>query len=151
MLSDITGQVAWVTGAGTGIGESAAIKLAEAGCKVVLSGRRSDVLSKVASKIGGECSIQTLDVSQNGSVIEVVENIKNQFGRIDIGVFSAGVNVQNRRWHNISTEDWDSIIDINLKGVFYCCQAVLPTMREQGNGLITVSYTHLTLPTTPYV
>ena len=136
MLSDITGQVAWVTGAGTGIGESAAIKLAEAGCKVILSGRRSDVLSKVASKIGGECSIQTLDVSQNGSVIEVVENIKNQFGRIDIGVFSAGVNVQNRRWHNISTEDWDSIIDINLKGVFYCCQAVLPTMREQGNGLI---------------
>ena len=58
MLSDIKGQVAWVTGAGTGIGESAAIKLAEAGCKVILSGRRSDVLSKVSSKIGDDSSIQ---------------------------------------------------------------------------------------------
>ena len=136
MLADIKGQVAWVTGAGTGIGESAAIKLAEAGCKVILSGRRNDVLSKVSSKIGPDSSIQTLDVSNSESVKEVVAHIKNQFGKVDIGVFSAGVNVQNRRWHNISTEDWDDIIDINLKGVFYCCQAVLPLMRDQGSGLI---------------
>ena len=136
MLTDIKGQVAWVTGAGTGIGESASIKLAKAGCKVILSGRRTDVLSKVASKIGSNSSVHTLDVSQSESVKNVVANIKNQFGRIDIGVFSAGVNVQNRRWHNVSSEDWDTIIDINLKGVFYCCQAVLPIMRNQGSGLI---------------
>ncbi|HJO60777.1 MAG TPA: SDR family NAD(P)-dependent oxidoreductase, partial [SAR202 cluster bacterium] len=65
MLEDIQGKVAWITGAGTGIGESGAIKLAEAGCKVVLSGRRHDVLKNVASKISGDVSIQPLDVSDN--------------------------------------------------------------------------------------
>ena len=146
MLQNLDGQVAWITGAGTGIGESAAIKLAEAGCKVVLSGRRRDVLENVAKAIGSGVSIKPLDVSNKDDVKGVTDMILEEHGRIDIGVFSAGINVRDRNWHNVAAEDWDRVINIDLNGAFYCCQAVLPTMRNQGGGL-TVSYTHLTLPT----
>ena len=136
MLQDLTDQVVWITGAGTGIGESAAIKLSEANCKVVLSGRRESVLKDVASKINGDVMLAPLDVSDNSAVVSVAEDILNKHGRIDIGVFSAGINVRDRNWHNVSIEDWDSVLNIDLNGAFYCCQAVLPSMRAQGSGLI---------------
>ena len=103
-MQDLEGQVAWITGAGTGIGESAAIKLAEAGCSVVLSGRRRDVLENVAEHIGNNVTIQPLDVSDSGAVEDVVGKIVQEYGRIDIGVFSAGINVRDRNWNNISIE-----------------------------------------------
>ena len=90
MLEDIKGKVAWITGAGSGIGESAAIKLVEAGCKVALSGRRVSVLEEVASKINSNnVSIHQLDVSDNESVVQTANEIIKQYGQIDIGVFSA--------------------------------------------------------------
>ena len=67
---------------------------------------------------------------------DVVGKVVQEYGRIDIGVFSAGINVRDRNWNNISIEGWDSVINIDLSGAFYCCQAVLPTMRNQGGGLI---------------
>ena len=136
MFQDLNGQVAWITGAGTGIGESAAIKLAEAGCKVVLSGRRKDVLENVASQIGNGVSITPLDVADKEAVINTAEMILEEQGRIDIGVFSAGINVRNRNWNDVVLEDWDKVINIDLNGAFYCCQSVLPAMRNQGGGLI---------------
>ena len=139
MLQDLTDQVAWITGAGTGIGEAGAIKLAEAGCKVVLSGRRPEPLESVRAQIeaaGGEVMVEPLDVSNNDDVVAVVGRIKERFGRLDIGVFSAGINVKDRNWPVISTEGWDQVIGIDLDGAFYCCHAVLPIMREQGGGLI---------------
>ena len=136
MFQDLNGQVAWITGAGTGIGESAAIKLAEAGCKVVLSGRRKDVLENVASQIGNGVSIKPLDVADKEAVINTAEMILEEQGRIDIGVFSAGINVRNRNWNDVVLEDWDKVINIDLNGAFYCCQSVLPAMRKQGGGLI---------------
>ena len=129
MLQDLTGQVVWITGAGTGIGESAATKLAEANCKIILSGRRESVLEDVAAQIDAEVMIAPLDVSDNSSVVSVANDILNEHGRIDIGVFSAGINIRVRNWHNVSIEDWDSVLNIDLNGAFYCCQAVLPTMR----------------------
>ena len=135
-MQDLEGQVAWITGAGTGIGESAAIKLAEAGCSVVLSGRRREVLEDVANHIGDNVAIQPLDVSDSKAVEDVVGKVIQEYGRIDIGVFSAGINVRDRNWNNISVEGWDSVINRDLSGAFYCCQAVLPTMRKQGVGLI---------------
>ena len=135
-MQDLEGQVAWITGAGTGIGESAAIKLAEAGCSVVLSGRRREVLEDVANHIGDNVAIQPLDVSDSKAVEDVVGKVIQEYGRIDIGVFSAGINVRDRNWNNISVEGWDSVINIDLSGAFYCCQADLPTMRKQGGGLI---------------
>ena len=75
MLEDLNGRIAWVTGAGTGIGESGAIKLAEAGCKVILSGRRTEMLQTVADKIQGDVDIEPLDVSDNESVVKVANKI----------------------------------------------------------------------------
>ena len=136
MLQDLTGQVAWITGGGTGIGESGAIKLAEAGCQVVLSGRRAEPLEAVAAQISGDVSIEPLDVSDNESVIAVTERILERYGQIDIGVFSAGINVKDRNWPVITTDSWNDVINIDLNGAFYCCQAVLPSMRKNGGGVI---------------
>ncbi len=139
MLQDLAGQVAWVTGAGTGIGEAGAIKLAEAGCKVVLSGRRAEPLERVAGQIeaaGGEVAVEPLDVSSQADVAAVVVRAVDRFGRIDIGVFSAGINVKDRNWPVVSPQSWDQVIGIDLDGAFYCCHAVLPVMREQGGGLV---------------
>jgi NAD(P)-dependent dehydrogenase (short-subunit alcohol dehydrogenase family) len=136
MLRDLTGQVAWITGGGTGIGESGAIKLAEAGCQVVLSGRRAKPLEAVAAQIPGDVSIEPLDVSDNESVIAVTERILKRYGQIDIGVFSAGINVKERNLPVITTDSWNDVINIDLNGAFYCCQAVLPSMRKNGGGVI---------------
>jgi len=136
MLRDLTGEVAWITGAGTGIGESGAIKLAEAGCKVILSGRRTAPLENVAAQIPGDVTIEPLDVSDHDDVMAVAERIIEKYGRIDIGVFSAGINIKDRNWPVVSIDDWNSVINIDLNGAFYCCQAVLPSMRKNGGGVI---------------
>ena len=136
MLRDLTGEVAWITGAGTGIGESGAIKLAEAGCKVILSGRRTVPLENVAAQIPGDVTIEPLDVSDHDDVMAVAERIIGKYGRIDIGVFSAGINIKDRNWPVVSIDDWNSVINIDLNGAFYCCQAVLPSMRKNGGGVI---------------
>ena len=136
MLQDLTGKVAWVTGAGSGIGESAAIKLADAGCKVILSGRRRNMLEEVTEKIQNQVSVEPVDVSDFDSVVSVANRIVDNYGPIDIGVFSAGINIKNRDWPVLSVEDWNQVIDIDLNGAFYCCQSVLPSMRLNGGGLI---------------
>ena len=136
MLQDLTGKVAWGTGAGSGIGESAAIKLADAGCKVILSGRRRNMLEEVTEKIQNQVSVEPVDVSDFDSVVSVANRIVENYGPIDIGVFSAGINIKNRDWPVLSVEDWNQVIDIDLNGAFYCCQSVLPSMRSNGGGLI---------------
>ena len=124
-MRDLSGKVAWVTGAGTGIGEAAAIALSAAGMQVVLSGRRRDKLQEVAAQCPGETRIEALDVADKAAVNAVAERIIAEFGRIDVLVASAGINVKNRNWHNVSLEDWDAVIRIDLDGAFYCCKAVL--------------------------
>ena len=136
MLRDLTDKVAWVTGAGTGIGEGGAVALAEAGMHVVLSGRRKDKLQQVAERCGSRASIEVLDVADQAAVSAVAERVIEKFGRIDVLLASAGINVKERNWHNLSIDDWDSVIRIDLDGAFYCCKAVLPTMKAQREGLI---------------
>ena len=138
-MQNLTGQVAWITGAGTGIGESAALKLAAAGCTVVVSGRRREPLDSLVGRIveaGGSASAEPLDVADKAAVAAVVQRILDAHGRIDIGVFSAGINVTDRNWPVLTTDAWDDVINIDLNGAFYCCHAVLPSMRDRGEGLI---------------
>jgi NADP-dependent 3-hydroxy acid dehydrogenase YdfG len=135
-MRDLNGKVAWITGAGTGIGSGAAIALASAGMQVVLSGRREEKLKEVAAACNGNAHIEILDVANKDDVLAVVERIKTRLGRIDVMVASAGINVKNRNWHNVTLEDWDSVIRIDLDGAFYCCKAVLPIMQAQEDGLI---------------
>lgn len=136
MLRDLNNKVAWITGAGSGIGEGSAVALAEAGMHVVLSGRRLEKLEEVAQRCSGNASIELLDVAVKDAVAEIAARIINTHGRIDVLVASAGINVKERNWHNVSVEDWDQVIRIDLDGAFYCCRAVLPTMKSQGEGLI---------------
>ena len=93
MLRDLTGKVAWITGAGTGIGEGAAIALAEAGMQVILSGRRLEKLESVAASCAGNTRIEVLDVADKDAVVAVAERIVAEYGRIDVLVASAGINV----------------------------------------------------------
>ena len=138
-MRDLNGKVAWITGAGTGIGASSALALAAAGMRVVLSGRRAEQLSEVAEAItsaGGNARIAMLDVADAESVAAVAEDIARHDGRVDVLVNSAGINVQRRNWKHLSRADWDQVLRIDLDGAFYCCHAVLPIMREQQDGLI---------------
>ncbi|MDZ7669776.1 MAG: SDR family NAD(P)-dependent oxidoreductase [Gammaproteobacteria bacterium] len=136
MMRDLEGRVAWVTGAGTGIGEAGAAALADAGMTVVLSGRRRDKLDLVAKRIGPKAEVAVLDVADKAAVAAVAGDILGRHGRVDVLVSSAGINIRGRHWHELSTDDWDQVIRVDLDGAFYCARAVLPAMREQGDGLI---------------
>ncbi|MEX1034587.1 MAG: SDR family NAD(P)-dependent oxidoreductase [Sneathiella sp.] len=138
-LRDLKGKVAWITGAGTGIGQAGAVSLARAGMEVVLSGRRRANLEETAAlveKAGKIPVIEELDVADSDNVAEVVTRIEARFTRLDIAVLSAGINVKNRSWSEVDTKSWNSVVDIDLNGAFYCCRSVLPIMRRQKEGLI---------------
>jgi NADP-dependent 3-hydroxy acid dehydrogenase YdfG len=139
MLELLNGKVAWVTGAGTGIGQAGAVALAKNGAKVVLSGRRKETLKETADLIkknGGECKIEILDVADKKAVQDVALRISEAFGRLDILVNNAGTNVTERHWGTVTPEKWDQVINIDLNGAFYCAAAVIPIMRKQKDGLI---------------
>lgn len=132
-------RVAWVTGGGTGIGESAAEHLAKDGWIVVVSGRRQQELDRVVGNItknGRKAEAIPLDVSDKASVNAAAEAIVAKHGRIDCLVNSAGINVPKRSWADMELEGWDKLVEINLNGVLYCMRAVLPTMRKQKDGVI---------------
>lgn len=138
-MNKLNGKVAWITGAGTGIGLAGAQALAAAGAKVVMSGRRADVLAAEADKIcsaGGAAEVEVLDVSDAAAVQAVAGRILARHGRIDILVNSAGLNNPNRYWKNQTVAGWREVIGINLDGTFYTVQAVLPAMRAQQDGLV---------------
>src|SRR6476620_1290972 len=132
-------RVAWVTGGGTGIGESAAEHLAADGWTVVISGRRQAELDRVVTNItkkGGKAEAISLDVSNKAGVDKAAEQIVAKHGRIDLLVNSAGINVPKRSWADMDLDGWDKVVEINLNGVLYCMRAVLPAMRKQQDGCI---------------
>jgi len=138
-MISLMGKVAWITGAGTGIGLAGAKALAEAGATVVMSGRRKEVLALEAEKIrimGGKAEIEALDVSDAKAVKKTAAAILRHHARVDILVNSAGLNVPNRYWKNQTIEGWKEVIGINLDGSFYTTHAVLPSMRARKDGLI---------------
>lgn len=136
MLKD---KIAWITGAGTGIGLAGAQALAEAGATVVMSGRREAVLKNAAEKIqstGGRADAEPLDVSDAQAVKRAADDIVRRHGAVHILVNSAGLNSTRRFWRDLTTDGWDRVIRVNLDGSFYCIQAVLPVMRKQKDGMI---------------
>jgi NADP-dependent 3-hydroxy acid dehydrogenase YdfG len=134
----LQGKVAWVTGGGSGIGLAGALEFARAGAHVVVSGRSAETLKKAEKELKAAGSSETiaLDVAGQQSVSKVAGEILKRHGRIDILVNSAGLNSPRRNFHNVSIDSWNEIVAVNLSGVFYCCQAVLPAMRERKDGLV---------------
>jgi NADP-dependent 3-hydroxy acid dehydrogenase YdfG len=138
-MTAFAGKVVWMTGAGTGIGKAGALMFAQEGAAVALIGRRRDKLDEVAAEIhaiGGKAAVEALDVADRKKVGEAGERLLKRLGRVDILVNNAGLNVVNRRLNEITAEDWDYILAVNLTGAFNMVQAAMPTMRNQKDGLI---------------
>jgi NADP-dependent 3-hydroxy acid dehydrogenase YdfG len=136
--SPLKGKVAWITGGGSGIGLAGALEFARAGAQVVISGRSAETLKKAEKelKAAGSGEAVALDVADQGNVSKVAAEILKRHGRIDILVNSAGLNSPKRNFHNVSIQSWNEIVAVNLSGLFYCCHAVLPAMRERKDGLV---------------
>lgn len=138
-MSVLEGKVAWVTGAGSGIGEAAADALARAGATVVLTGRRREPLLQVASRLESlevKTLIQEGDVTDSRRVQAITQEIHGRFGRLDILVNNAGHNVMARTWSQLTPETIDTVLEANLSGAFYMVAAVLPLMRAQRDGVL---------------
>ena len=130
----LQGKLAWITGGGSGIGLAGAIELAKAGAKIVISGRSAATLKEAAKKV--EAETIALDVSRKEEVQKAAREILKRHRKIDILVNSAGINLPQRNFRNVSVDGWDQIVAVNLSGMFYCVHAVLPGMREKKDGLI---------------
>ena len=137
-MGSLTGKVVAVIGGGTGIGSGIARGLAEAGCRVVVGGRRQEPLESLAKSIGGEFPVlcHSVDVADAASVETFFGYVRDEVGEVDILVNSAGVNIQNRTMAAMKPEDWDRVMQINATGAYRCMHAVLPAMRERRDGLI---------------
>ena len=138
-MRDIKGAVAWVTGAGSGVGEAAAKALAGAGATVVLTGRRAEPLQAVSAaiaKTGGKAHVEAGDLTKAADVMGIAQRIKDKLGRLDILVANAGVNITPRNWRELQPDGVDTLVDGNLKSAFYCATAALPLMRAQQDGQI---------------
>jgi NADP-dependent 3-hydroxy acid dehydrogenase YdfG len=138
-MASLDGRVAWITGAGSGIGRACAIAFARAGARVALTGRRVPPLEETAGLIGGragDVTIAAADVSDNAAVKAAHETIVARLGHPLVLINSAGGNVRQRHWANLAPAAASEVIDLDLKALFYCTLAVLPAMRAQRDGRI---------------
>ena len=138
-MARLDGQVALVTGAGSGIGRSTAQAFAQEGCRVALVGRRPGPLEDLAGELtaaGADVLALPADVADRAAVRQTVDAVVERWGRVDVLVNNAGLNVAPRDIGRVSAEDWATVLEVNLTGTFHLTQAVLPTMRAQGSGTI---------------
>ena len=139
MFFDLSGQTAIVTGAGRGIGAGIASRLARAGARVAVADFDLASAEKSAASIcleGYQAFAVQADVSQSGSVAAMAERVVGETGRIHILVNNAGIGGRAAPVWEQSDEDWRKVMDVNLTGVFLCCRAVIPHMREHNYGRI---------------
>ncbi len=138
-MADLEGKVAWVTGAGSGIGEAAALALAKEGAAVALSGRRREPLQSVADRIvgaGGKAMVAPGDMGEPETPNRIAQGVAKEFGRLDILVNNAGTNITERRWRELTPERVKFMLDANLNSAFYCASAALAIMRPHKDGLL---------------
>jgi NAD(P)-dependent dehydrogenase (short-subunit alcohol dehydrogenase family) len=135
----LKGKVALITGSTRGIGKELAIGFAKEGADIIINGRNLEKAKAVAKELenfGARSMAIGADVSVSQDVIRMVDESVQSYGRIDILVNNAGVNPFILEAEKIKEEGWDQVLDVNLKGVFLCCQAVGKEMIKQGNGKI---------------
>ncbi|MEI7670530.1 MAG: glucose 1-dehydrogenase [Deltaproteobacteria bacterium] len=135
---DLSGKVAIVTGAGRGMGRYMALDLARYGADVVLCSRTLSELEKVGGEVealGRKALVVPTDVGQNAEIERMTEIVVERFGRIDVLVNNAGMNIP--QWaEEVTEEAWDRMMNVNVKGVFFCAQAVGKVMIRQKKGKI---------------
>ncbi|HAR3067865.1 TPA: SDR family oxidoreductase [Staphylococcus aureus] len=133
-MTVLTDKIAVVTGAGSGIGEAIATLLHEEGAKVVLAGRNKDKLQNVANQLAQDSvKVVPTDVTNKEEVDELMKIAQQTFSGLDIVINSAG-QMLSSKITDYQVDEWDSMIDVNIKGTLYTAQAALPTMLEQSSG-----------------
>jgi len=138
---DLAGRLAWVTGGATGIGRATARWLGRAGAIVAISGRRVDELERTAAELradGITVEIAPMDVADAAMVADAHAALTGRRGPVSVLVCSAGTNVRERHWSQLTPEGFAKVTAVNLNGVAHCVHAVLPGMRALGGGVIVV-------------
>ena len=119
-------NIALITGATAGIGEAVARRFAERGLKLILVGRRIDRLRSLAESLQPECHVLELDICEREEVIRKFCAIPEEFSQIDVLVNNAGLALGMESSAESDLDDWDRIIDTNIKGLIYCARSILP-------------------------
>lgn len=135
-MSTVNGKVIVITGASSGIGEASALLLAERGAKLVLGARGTDRLQALADRIvaaGGDAACLRTDVKKRGDLAQLVKLTCDRYGKLDVLISNAGIGPISPL-DELRVEDWEEMVDINLKGVLYGIAAALPIFRKQGFG-----------------
>lgn len=142
MTPNIEGKVVIITGASSGLGEAAAHHLADKGASLALAARRTERIEGLAEKItnnGGEALAVTTDVTEHEQVQALVDDAVEAFGRVDVMLNNAGL-MPLSPLERLNVNEWDQMIDVNVKGILYGIAAALPYMQEQASGhIINVS------------
>ena len=155
---DFSGQVVAITGAGKGIGKGAAVAFAEAGARVFALDHTTvtgETTVKIIRDSGGEAAFIPCDVADTTSVTAAFQRIDAEAGRLDVLVNSAGGFTQQLTTEDTPEDEWDTVIDVNLKGVFLCAKRAIPLFKRQGGGRIInlgsmAGLTTLTQASPPY-
>ena len=135
----LAGQVAVITGAGSGIGAAIARKMGRMGAVAVVCGRTRDTLQSTATAIsqaGGQAEVIECDVTDLASVESLAQRVDRRFGRVDILVNNAGIGGSGSPLHQLSPETWDQVLNTNLRGVYYCIRSFAPLMIRANRGHI---------------
>jgi NAD(P)-dependent dehydrogenase (short-subunit alcohol dehydrogenase family) len=134
----VQGKIVVVTGGATGIGQAIGYRLANAGARVAIGGRRPDKLRAAAEAFSGQPAIRhhECNVADRTSVARFFAWVAKDLGAIDILVNAAGANIKNRSIASMRPEQWDGLLAVNATGAYNCMAAVLPAMREKKSGLI---------------
>jgi 2-deoxy-D-gluconate 3-dehydrogenase len=148
-LFDLTGRVAIVTGGNGGIGLGMAKGLAAAGARVAITGRNEEKARSALAELGEGAFFVKAEVADRAACFAMVEEVAAKAGRIDILVANAGVAARKRP-ELLTEEEWRGLMDINLTGAFFCCQAVYPHMQKAGGGKIVTIGSMLSLFGAPF-
>ncbi len=137
-MNELQGKICVITGAGTGIGKGIARRFAKAGGTLVLASRKQANLDETAQEtraLGAETMVQTVDVSQEDSVLALFAAVEAKYGRVDILINNSGV-FDNGPIHELSLETWQKVVDVNLTGCFLCARSAFGIMLKNGGGRI---------------
>ncbi|MGI4779159.1 MAG: SDR family oxidoreductase [Janthinobacterium lividum] len=135
-MQDLTGKVAVITGASSGIGEATARLLVAEGVNVVLVARRREQIEEIAAELGALASTICADVADSAQVSRVFDAVRDRFGGLDLLFNNAGLGV-NAPFETSDPADWKQMIDVNLYGVLHCTQAAIPLLRGRPGAMIS--------------
>lgn len=139
---DFTGKVALITGASSGLGKASALRLAQAGAAIGVLSRSEDEVNDVVKQIkdaGGKAIPLIADISKPDDMQAAIKKIADEWGRIDVVFANAGINGKWASLEDLTPEDWDQTLDINLKGTFLTVKYALPYLKKRGGSVIITS------------